>query len=386
MLSCLLAINTGCWDRKEVNDIGFVMATGLDLTEKGMIKATIQVAVPSPSSQASGGTSKEADRFFLISAVGKNGSEIQQRLQQKLSRTLLFSHRSLILIGESVAKKGLNDVLDMFTRNPRNRLKTYMLVVKGSEAGDLLKVQYPYELAPAEALKEMETLKGEGVTATLRDYLIDSASEGTSPAIGVLEPTVFFSTAQKGEAQLFRIRGAAVFKSGKLAGYLNNEDTHEFLWFKYSKKTDKVFADLPERLGNVGYVFKSRDTKISVETKGEELKFHIVLKGKGSLLENNSRLDISKPNNLKLIEKALEDRILRDMEAFLRKIQTEYKADIVGFGQHLQRKNPKKWRKIANKWDRHFAEAEMTVSVRLNINNSGAIGPGIQWQDKEIIK
>lgn len=385
LLSGLLMIVAGCWDRKEINDIGFVMATALDTAENGMTKVTIQVAVPSPSSQT-GGAPKDVDRFFLISAVGRNGMDIQQLLQQKMSRTLIFSHRSVILIGESMAKLGINPMMDAFSRNPRNRLKTFILVVKGDEAGDLLKVQYPYELAPAEALKEMEMLQGEGVTATLRDYFIDSVSEGTYPAIGVLEPAVFYSTAQKKEAPLYRIRGTAVFKSGKLAGYLNNDDTHEFLWFKYNKKTDKIAAELPEGLGDIGYYLTKRDTKISVDTKGETLKFHINLKGKGNLFENNSPLDINNPKHLKLIKQALEDRVKQDMARFLRKIQTEIKADIVGFGQRLQRKNPRKWRKIADDWDRYFAKAEMNVTVSLNINNTGAIGPGIQWQEKEIVK
>ena len=52
------------------------------------------------------------DKFFLISAVGKNTMDLEQKLQQKMSRTLFFSHRSVILIGESLARHGINDILD----------------------------------------------------------------------------------------------------------------------------------------------------------------------------------------------------------------------------------------------------------------------------------
>ncbi|WP_029192370.1 Ger(x)C family spore germination protein [Paenibacillus harenae] len=382
----VLMLNTGCWDRKEINDIGLVMGTGLDLADNGKIEATIQVAVPAPSGQSTGAGSKETEKFFLISAVGENGIEIQQKLQQKMSRTLFFAHRSVILIGESLARKGVNDILDTFNRSPRNRLKTYMLVVKGRKAADLLQVNYPYELAPAEALKEMEMLKGEGTIVTLRDFMIASATEGMSPTIGVLEPADFHRPGEKEEDRLFRINGTAVFKSGKLTGFLNNAKTHEFLWFRDNKKTDKISADLPGGKGNVGYFITSGSYKINADAGSNPLKFHVSLKAKGDLFENNSPLDVTDADNLTIVKKAIEDRIKRDMQAFLRKIQTGYKSDIVGFGQQLQRENPKKWRTVEKKWDQYFAAAKISVSVDVTINNTGAIGPPLQLKEKEIEK
>lgn len=379
-----LTFSTGCWDRKEINDIGLVMATGIDLAENGKIKATLQVAVPSPSMQTSGANSK-TERFFLISAVGRNGSELEQMLQQKMSRTLFFSHRSVILIGEDLARAGINNILDTFNRNPRNRLKTYMLVVKGKKAADLMQVDYPYELAPAEALKEMEQLRGGGTITTLRDFMIASATGGMSPTTGVLEPAVFKKPGAK-EEKLFRISGTAIFKSGKLIGFLNNTETHEFLWFKKNKMADSVTADLPEDKGNVGYFIISGSYKIEVDARSASPKFHIRLKANGDLFEYNSPLDVTDANNLAVIKKAIEDRIQRDMQAFLRKIQIKYKADIVGFGQQLQRDHPKVWRNLEENWDQTFATSEITLSVDVNINNTGAIGTPLQLKEKEIEK
>ncbi|WP_307205376.1 Ger(x)C family spore germination protein [Paenibacillus harenae] len=381
----ILMLSTGCWDRKEINDIGLVMASGLDLADNGQIQATLQVAVPAPTLLATGGSSKTG-KFFLISAVGKNGVDLDQRLQQKMSRKLFFSHRSVILIGEELARKGVNDILDMFNRNPRNRLKTYMLVVKGRKAADLLQVDYPYELAPAEALKEMEMLKGEGTIVTLRDFMIASATGGMYPTTGVLEPAAFHRPGKQAADRLFRINGTAIFKSGKLAGFLNNTETHNFLWFKNNKKTDTITADMPNGQGNIGYSITSSNYKINVDSRSDPLKFHIRLKAIGYLFENNTSLDVTDANNLQVIKKAIEDRIKQDMQAFLRKIQTEYKTDIVGFGQQLQRQNPKKWRALEEKWDQYYKAAEISVSVAITISNTGAIGPPLQLKEKEIEK
>ena len=253
-------VTAGCWDRKEINDIGFVMGTGLDLAKNGNIRATLQVAVPSSFLANRGGT-KDTDKFIVISAVGKNTTDLEQKLQQKMSRKLYFSHRSIILVGESLARKGIGDTLDRFSRNPRSRLRTYVLVVKGMTAGDLLKVVYPYEMTSSEAVKEMEMMKTTGVSTTLKDFMLATASEGIQPAVGVLEPTEFFRTSLKGEDTEFRLNETAVFNRFKLAGFLNRTETHEFLWFRNGKKGDEISADLPDGKGNVGLTVKKQQTK-----------------------------------------------------------------------------------------------------------------------------
>lgn len=40
----------GCWDRTEMNDLGFVMGTAFDLTNDGKIMGSIQISIP-PSGQ-----------------------------------------------------------------------------------------------------------------------------------------------------------------------------------------------------------------------------------------------------------------------------------------------------------------------------------------------
>lgn len=53
LLSLLLS---GCWERKELNELAFVLALGLDKAEKGY-NVTMQVVIPSSiSSQNAGGT------------------------------------------------------------------------------------------------------------------------------------------------------------------------------------------------------------------------------------------------------------------------------------------------------------------------------------------
>lgn len=50
LLLCMLPLVGGCWDRTEVNDLGLIMAAGLDLADNGNVELSVQVFTPSQSS------------------------------------------------------------------------------------------------------------------------------------------------------------------------------------------------------------------------------------------------------------------------------------------------------------------------------------------------
>ncbi|WP_041613469.1 hypothetical protein [Paenibacillus sp. JDR-2] len=100
---------SGCWDRMEINDIAFVTGTALDVMEDGSLFCTLQVAIPGSKEGAGGGGKGESGSFYVISATGKSGNEIHRALQKKSSRQLFYSHRSVVLISERLARQGIQD-------------------------------------------------------------------------------------------------------------------------------------------------------------------------------------------------------------------------------------------------------------------------------------
>src|SRR5690606_10571449 len=65
------------------------------------------------------------------SATGRTVSEAQTRLQKMLSRQLFWAQNAVILIGEDLAREGVADVLDFFTRSTQPRLNTALAVAVG---------------------------------------------------------------------------------------------------------------------------------------------------------------------------------------------------------------------------------------------------------------
>ena len=137
-LIIIILITSGCWDRTEINDLAFVMGTSLDLADNGEIRGSVQVAVPITGQGTPRGEGAQG-KFFVVSAVGKNSNEVIQGLQRKLSRRLYYAHRSVVFIGEKLAKHGIKDILDYFSRDPHSRLRSFIMVVKGGEGREILR-------------------------------------------------------------------------------------------------------------------------------------------------------------------------------------------------------------------------------------------------------
>lgn len=368
MFLLVFVIISGCWDRTEMNDLAFVMGTALDLTDDGNILCTLQIAIPS-SAEGRMSSGESGNKFFVIAVEGKNGNDVHQKLQKKSSRRLLYSHRSVVFLSERIAKHGIGDSLDIFTHDPRNRLKTYLMVVKGGEARNMLQLNSPLKQVPIEAVRGME-VSGEDIAVTLRDFFIAYGSEGVHPVVGVVEPEIHSKDQQK---QIFRVAGAGVFKDLKLSGILDEKETLALMWLTDKLKVGHISANLPKGKGEIGMTLNHVDRKIITQIQHNSVQFKIQLEGQGSLVENNSALDINEPKSLIQIKKALEDAAKKQVQDFILRIQKEYKVDSVGFGQEIYKNNPDQWSSLKDQWDMRFPEADISIEVNLRIHGAGMI-------------
>ncbi|MFC4807693.1 Ger(x)C family spore germination protein [Paenibacillus sp. GCM10023250] len=390
LLRCAFAIFallflSGCWDRTEINDLAFITGAAFDKTKEGAYLLSVQIAIPSASGEIGGGGGDGGQKkFFVLSAVGKDANEAFLMLQKKSSRKLFTAHRSVIFIGEALGRQGIDNMLDVFTHDPRQRLRTYMLVVKGGQGRDILRSSYPFEQVPMEAVKEMEIGRSE-LAVTLRDFFMASSGQGVDPVIGVIEAESREKAEVRSDTEMLGLAGTAVFKDLKLVGMLDGYETDGFLWAAGRMKQNRVNAQLPDG-GIVGLAVNRAERSIVSDLAGDRLRLKIALTGEGTIVENNSRYDISVPENLAIARRALEKVVERQVRAALTKLQKQYRADSAGFGSALYRRHPKEWRALQGDWHRRYAEADIAVDVELKIGGSGMAGPPLQLNDKEIIE
>ncbi|KUP24940.1 Ger(x)C family spore germination protein [Paenibacillus sp. DMB5] len=381
---------TGCWDSRSIDQLAVVMATALDYTEEGNIMASSQIAVPS-SVQTEGGATQSgagARGFTVVSAVGKNVHDAMDELQRKLSRKLFIEHRKVLLIGEALARNGLKDTLDHFSRDPDSRLQTYLLIAKNARAVELLLQPVPFEKVPTRAVRSLQEINAE-ITTTLRELFTAMSGDEIVPTVGALEliegtAGAGVSTGKDEESKMmtFRLAGSAVIKDYKLAGYLDMEQTRGLLWVLNENKRVSITGDIPGK-GNVVMELDKTGKKLKTRIRDGKIQVYITVKTSGPVHENNTDLDLSDPKNIVQVEEALSNSIESSIRQVSGISQSLLKADIFGVGQEISRHNPKEWRKLKDRWVDAYPEAEITVNSSVIITRTGMYGKPLHLKEEK---
>ncbi len=383
-----LLLLTGCWDRVELNDRALWLATGFDAVtgEKG-IEVSGQIAVPSnmkPSGSGGGGGGGGGmpEPYFVLSQKGKNVGDALSKMQTELSRSPDFGQRHVIFLGEELAKKGLRYMLDSNTREPDINIRSDIFVVKGGTAKDILNGAAGFELTPAiSALKKHQQYGGRGDISYL-EFLIASHKKGMNPTIPALELDV-----KKSSKPLTKVAGLAIFdKDLKLLGFIDADEKRDFLWILGDLKKRTVSIQYKEG-GNASLNLVNTSHNIVPELRGDSpIKFTITLSGDAEIFENNTNLDLVPRKNLKILERAFEQHLEKQVLQTVHKVQKEYGVDIFGLGEVIHLKQPQQWKSLKKDWNSKFKEAKVVVKVNLTIKSNGLSGPSLLIEESEIKK
>ncbi|MBP3964065.1 Ger(x)C family spore germination protein [Paenibacillus lignilyticus] len=364
---------SGCWDRNEINEYAFWIGTALDLSEEGILQKSAQIAVPAEFKGRGGGSQHRAN--IVLTTTGSSIVDLEQQIQDKLPRKVFLGHRRSIFIGEKLARKGIIDIMDQFTRNTDTRMRTDIFVANNGKGSDILKINSPFNQFSAIVAVDQDRYCRLGDSA-LRDVLLDVGRDGIRPAMPMVE-TSPNNELEKGK--IIEVKSVAIFNRHlQMVGEVSGRESLELFWVKGVLKNQ--FISLQTGEGSVSLFETNLRKTIRTEFEGNKLKVYVKLAGTGRMLENNTNIDISVTSERVPLERKLNEMKAKQVEATIKKLQQQFGQDVFGFGEEVHREHPYRWKEIKNRWDQLFPAAEVSVTVKLKIQNTGAIGrrvPGI---------
>ncbi|NQX58243.1 Ger(x)C family spore germination protein [Paenibacillus qinlingensis] len=368
LLLTLLLTLSGCWDRNEINDYAFWIGTALDVTESGKLQKSAQIAVPADFKSIRGGGGNGQRANIVLTATGSTIGDLTQQIQDKLPRKVFLGHRRSIFVGEKLARKGLIEVMDQFTRNTDTRLRTDIFVVNNGEGKEVLNINSPFNQFSSIVAVDQDRYCRLGDTA-LRDVLIDVGRDGIRPSMPMVEISPMNSHEKD---RIFDVRSVAIFnKNLQMVGEVSGRESLELFWVKGVLKNQFVTEELEE--GSISLYESNLKQTIRTEFEGEKLKAYVKLVGTGRVLENNSDIDLSVSKERKGIEHRLNAIKAKRVEETIKKLQLQYGQDVFGIGEEFHREHPYQWKELRDRWDDIFPTIEVAVDVKLNIQSTGDI-------------
>lgn len=373
---------SGCWERKELNEVAFVLGIGIDKAETGYT-VSMQVVIPSAiSSQSTGGGGGTGVPVVVYKFTVPTFYDAQRKLNLDSSRTSYLGHIRVLVIGEELARSGVGETLDVFKRSREPRMDFYVMVARGTTASDVLNVLTPMDKLPANklfsSLDNSYKDSAKTVAVTLDDFIENLLSEGEHPVLTGVE---VMGDPKEGEDKSnvertipkarLEYHTVAVFRKDKLIGWLNEGET-----IGYNYINDKVTSHSGTIAGEDGkpIVIEAiqASTKRKVKIIDGEPHIYLNVKALCNIEEVQSTENLESESTIKRLEKETEKRIIERMQNTVEQVTNRFNVDIMGFGQSIYHARPKAWAKLQQKkGDDYLKSLPIHYSASVVINRVG---------------
>jgi len=370
---------SGCWDRRELNELGIAMAIGIDKIENEYV-ISAQVVVPSEVSMK-GSTGRSA--VTLYTAPGETVYEAIRKMTKNAPRKMYPGHLQILVINEDLAKEGIAESLELLSRDWELRSDFYVVVTKDITATEVLNVTTPIENIPANKMfnslktSEKNWAGTEGVILDeLVTNLISDGKEAVLTGIRVLGNKETGTSKQNVESITPSTRieydNLAVFKGDQLVGWLNEEESRGYSDITNTVKKTVTSISCPKEGKIIIDIFRFHSKIVGSINKGEP-EVDIKIEAEGNIGEVLCSIDIMEPETIDKLEKIYEEEVKEIIHQTIESVQKQYQSDIFGFGEAIHRSNPKEWNEMKEHWDEKFSDLTVNVHIDMKIRRVGTV-------------
>ncbi|MGD6816719.1 Ger(x)C family spore germination protein [Metabacillus sp. 84] len=377
---CILLASCG---RVELNELAIISGLGFDESSEGL-SMSMQLVNPGATAKSkgandSGGT---GGSVFTYTITGRNITEIMEKARNLFSRKVYFSHVSVILIGEQLArKKGFLPIIDYLERYYQIRDNINMFVAKESSAKEILSVYLPIQNMPALSISRRIEIYGGSMGLErgieIQDVVRWSFGSYIDPVIPGIRKKIEMDASETsvleqidGDQKMFEMTGLAYFGDRKLSGWFTQEESRGWALLTGKAAEFETSVDCPGYPGEqVGLRFKQTKGRIRVSSL-EPLLYTAGISAKAVIQEVTCPVILEKGSGLKEIEKKAEQKLKEEMQKTFSKTVSSG-SDPLGLGQLLYENHYSDWRRMKKQWEQLYKTAKLEPAVDISIEQTG---------------
>ncbi len=347
-------------DGVEINDREYLFAVGVDLSVKNSGEYTISAEVPVVN------TGSE-DKRYVMTRDAENLTTFYYDNIFTTEKIASDSMMQVIVIGEEVlkSKDRVKTLFDEIERSPQINRRVKLVVAK-NKAADIINFEIKDNPIVgryiSEFLIKLKTLSLQ-TTFSFDEVALDMKGYGNTliPCIEILEGRL-------------AINGAAVVKNYELIDYIDYRENSILSVLTKSGISGMTMINLeldsiPITV-NIENAVVSR--KISLKTGKLSADYYV------SVICNISSYDMTKidSSNNNFIER-LSDKVNEEITGrtneLIYKMQNNFQVDLLQIREYLIKYKKTDYDKIKDVYDDYFKNADINVTCKIKINNSGMV-------------
>lgn len=375
---------TGCWNYRELNDLGIVSAISIKQSKENedKIELTIQFMNIQKASGESGATINNVSMPITTTTVkGKTIHEALREATKYSPKKPYIGHMDLVVIEEETARKGIIDIIDFFLRDSESRKQFKVFISKNGDETDVLSVVSLLEGFPSKSmistLESGASFTGHTVSVNydeLISLIFSDGIEGIAPYIFVKGDAKKGSTVDNTEETRpianIEIEGTAIFKGNKMVGYLEEMESLGLNIIRNRLTSSTIPFICEDNKYITGEAITSK-SGFDIDFSKEIPKVTLNVEMDTFLSEVNCKKNLTKTKVIKELEKNGGKEIKKIIEGTLNMVQKKYNTDVIGLGNYIKKEHYKEWKKLKDKWYDIFPNIEIEVKTKFTIVKKG---------------
>jgi len=408
LLSLLLLLlpAAGCYDRREPDEIAYVVAIGLDKGVTDRLRLSLQIVRMADESGArgmpggGGQDTSPGDEPIIVTLDCPSLFTGMNMANSSISRKFNLMHAKLIIFSEELARSDdFEKQISGLMRYIEIRRIMHILVTRGKaedfirENKTLIGKNPPKTM---QMLTDSSALTGMIPDANLFNFYNDFKSTFQRPIAILAGLNTFENLKNPGRGEIQEstsggnylagelprkgylkreLLGTAVFNGTEMIGELNGTETRALAMIRGEfKRGFYTIKDplKPDYLVSLE-VFPARKPYVKVDLRGETPEIFVKIRLEGDLLAVQSAENYEKPDMKPVLEQAFESEIKSQVDSLVAKCQKEFKSDIFGLGRSVASKflTIEDWERY--RWHEKFPGATVNTEVDFIIRRTGLI-------------
>lgn len=355
---------TGCWDIREIQDINYLSAIGVDYRDGQYIIYAQMLDFSSVAKQEGGSASQEIP-VWVGKGSGKNMADALLQIYTTNQQQLSWGQVTALVLTESVLNaERMEQVFDITNRSEEIRYTKWIYGTRGN-LEDLFTTTPFFKLSPLHSLlhEPLESYKQLSFIRPMQfnDFIIRYREKAAS----VVLPTISISSANWSEDMrqhpILEIDGAFLLKNKQYKGWKQRNDLLGIRWLAdRNSQAPVVVGPHDHPVGSV-MMQHPRSTIELLPTK-DGISYRIKLKVHGMV--QSIYKEVSDAELQKLAEDSLREEILSTFHTTVAMGVDPYQLSLM-----LYQRNPKLWKNLSKNGtavnDESLEKANIEVDVDL---------------------
>jgi spore germination protein KC len=386
---------SGCWDQREVEELAYVIAIGLDKGEDNdnRVRITYLISNPESGSTADGGGSEEPPRE-IISLEAEDFISSRNLANTVIAKQITYDLLRMIIISEDFARDE-SFIRWIYDATKSMEIKRDIkLVVTREETAQFLQNNKPLlETRPHEYYEKILATGEEIGTAPKSElnqfFRITEADAdlflgiyGSSKQGETIKSTdsphqiTAGEFEFEGETNTTQILGAAVFKEGQMIDTLTIEQTRIATLLNPTLKPGYFIGVLPDPFDEQHKIAirieNTSPLKIKMKLNSGTPTIDVTVPLTIEVLSNHSMTDYPKDESKRnRLRDSIQENLNKDFNDFVKKTQEEYQSEPFGWSLLARRKFSTLSDWVEFDWMKTYADIKIQVDVQVKLGKFG---------------